>query len=127
MVVKLLDTSVAVDHLRNYEPAVAFLEEQLLTRTPLVSSEVVRFELLAGARPKDLSRVETFCDALDWAPVTEAVARRAAAYARDYRGSHSGIDDVDYLIAATVEILNAKLLSRNVRHFPMFADLQPPY
>lgn len=127
MVVKLVDISVAVDHLRGFEPAVAFLTEQLSARTPLVSSEVVRFELLAGARPKDVAKVETFCTAVDWAPVTEAIARRAAAYARSYRGSHSGIGDVDYLIAATATVLDAELVSRNLKHFPMFAGLTSPY
>lgn len=124
---KLVDTSVAVDHLRGFEPAVAFLTAHLSAETPLVSSEVVRFELLAGARPGDLAKVETFCAALDWVPVTEAIARRAARYARDFRGSHSGIDDADYLIAATTDVLQADLVSRNLKHFPMFTDLQAPY
>lgn len=60
-------------------------------------------------------------------PVTEDVTRRAAAFARQYRSSHSGIDAVDYLIAATAELLDGSLLTRNVRHFPMFPGLQPPY
>lgn len=127
MVLKLVDTSVAVDHLRGHEPAVSFLTAQLVDRVPLAASEVVRFELLAGARPQDLDKVEAFCAALDWVPVTEAIARRAAAYAREYRTSHSGIDDADYLIAATADVVQADLLSRNLRHFPMFADLSTPY
>jgi predicted nucleic acid-binding protein len=64
---------------------------------------------------------------LDWVPVTEAVARAAAAYARDFRGSHSGIDDADYLIAATAALLDAPLLTTNVRHFPMLDGLEAPY
>lgn len=43
------------------------------------------------------------------------------------RSSHRGIDDVDYLIAATAIVVDADLLTTNVRHFPMFPDLQPPY
>ncbi len=43
------------------------------------------------------------------------------------RGSHSGIDDADYLIAATANILDAPLLTTNVRHFPMFEGLTRPY
>lgn len=127
MVLKLVDTSVAVDHLRGFEPAVAYLAAQLADEVPLVASEVVRFEILSGARPGDMQRVETFCRAIDWVPVTEAVARTAAAYARRYRGSHSGIDDVDYLVAATAEVLEAELVSRNLRHFPMFSAMQAPY
>ncbi len=60
-------------------------------------------------------------------PVTEAVTRRAAAFAREFRGSHPGIDGADYLIAATADLLDAPLLTTNVRHFPMFDGLGRPY
>lgn len=76
MVVKLVNTSVAVDHLRGFEPAVAYLAAQLVDEVPLVASEVVRFEILAGARAADMQRVETICRAIDGVPVTEAVAER---------------------------------------------------
>jgi hypothetical protein len=49
------------------------------------------------------------------------------ALARRYRPSFSGIEDVDYLIAATALVLDAELLTTNVKHFPMFAGLQPAY
>jgi predicted nucleic acid-binding protein len=94
---------------------------------PLLGSQLVRFELLAGARGADEPAVERFLEAVDWVPVTEPVARQAAAYARAYRGSHSGIDDADYLIAATVNILDAPLLTTNVRRFPVFEGLTGPY
>lgn len=124
---KLVDTSVAIDHLRGFTPATELLDSLLAERVPLVSSEVVRFELLAGVRAGDEEWLEAFCFAVDWIPVTERIARNAAALARQYRGSHRGIDTADYLIAATAALLNAGLLTRNVRHFPMVADLQPPY
>ena len=46
---------------------------------------------------------------------------------RKHRRAHSGIDDADYLIAATALLLEADLLTTNVRHFPMLSGLQPPY
>ena len=39
----------------------------------------------------------------------------------------SGIDDADYLIAATALLLEADLLTTNVCHFPMLPGLQSPY
>jgi hypothetical protein len=45
---------------------------------------------------------------------------------RRHRRAHSGIDDADYLIAATALLLEADLLTTNVRHFPMLPGLQPP-
>lgn len=127
MVLRLVDTSVAVDHLRGYEPAVGLLGGLLSDDVRLVSSEVVRFELLAGVRIGDEDGLDVFFATVDWVPVTEEVARRAAAFARHYRASHSGIDDADYLVAATATVLDAPLITTNVRHFPMFHELHRPY
>jgi len=44
-----------------------------------------------------------------------------------WRASHPGIGVADLAIAATAEQLGAPLATRNVRHFPMFADLKAPY
>jgi len=125
--VKLLDTSVAVDHLRGYGPATLLLEDLVGSREPVVASELTRFELLAGARPDEHDDLKTFLSVVDWIPVTEDVARRAGEYARTYRRSHSGIGVVDYLLAGTVSAVGAALVTINVRHFPMFDDLRPPY
>ena len=62
-----------------------------------------------------------------WVPVDDAVAELAGEYARLYRRSHQGIDVPDYVIAATAFTLRAELWTRNVKHFPMFADLAAPY
>jgi predicted nucleic acid-binding protein len=60
-------------------------------------------------------------------PVTDSVARRAGEFLRTYRRSHEGIDLVDYAVAATVDLNGATLATLNVRHFPMFKDLRPPF
>jgi predicted nucleic acid-binding protein len=59
--------------------------------------------------------------------VTEDVARVAGQLARRYRKSHSGIGVVDYLIVATAIVIDAELLTTNVRLFPMFTKLEPRY
>jgi predicted nucleic acid-binding protein len=125
--VKLLDTSVAIDHLRGVEPAVEVLTQIIEADEPILASEIVRFELLAGVRDREVDALELFFSALSWVPVGEDVARTAAALARDHRRSHSGIDDADYLIAATTLLLDAQLLTTNVRHFPMLKGLRPAY
>lgn len=124
---KLLDTTVAVDHLRGAEPAVRLLAGLVEQDEPLAASEVVRFELLAGVQENELDALEEFCSALSWIAVGENVSRTAAELARKHRRAHRGIDDVDYLIAATALLLDAELLTTNVRHFPMLTGLRPPY
>jgi predicted nucleic acid-binding protein len=125
--VKLLDTSVAIDHLRGARPAVELLRRLTAGDESVVSSEVVRFELLAGVRDGEMTALEQFFSALTWVPVDQIVSRLAGELARRHRRSYSGIDDADYLIAATALVLDAGLLTLNVRHFPMFNGLRPAY
>jgi predicted nucleic acid-binding protein len=124
---KLVDTTVAVDHLRGDESAVRLLVGLLDEGEQLIASEVTRFELLAGARPREMTALEDFFTALDWIPVTETVSREAGALARRYLRSHGGRGTADYLIAATALGAGADPLTTNVRHFPMFPGLRPPY
>ena len=123
---KLLDTTVAVDHLRG-EPRAVDLLRRLVQEDDVAASEVVRFELFAGVRGDELEALEAFCSALVWVPVGERVARTAGSLAREFREAHGGIDDVDYLIAATALLLGIELVTTNVRHFPMLAGLRAAY
>ena len=124
---KLLDTAVAIDHLRGYPPAVDLLRRLVDEDDAIVSSEAVRFELLAGVKDEERDALEELCSVLAWIPVDEQVSRTAGLMARRYRASHSGIHDVDYLIAASAIVADAELLTTNVRHYPMFGGLAPPY
>lgn len=124
---KILDTSVAVDHLRGFPPAVELLRRLIESEEEVAASELVRFELVAGVRDEAREELEEFFTILSWLPVTAPIARRGGELARKFRASHSGIDTADYLIAATVQLLDAELLTRNVSHFPMLKGLQAPY
>jgi predicted nucleic acid-binding protein len=125
--VKLLDTTVAIDHLRGADAAVELLRRLVEEEETVLASEVVRFELLAGVRDDELETLGQFFSALSWVPVDEGVSRTAALLARKHRRAYGGIDDVDYLIAATALILEAELLTTNVRHFPMLTGLRSAY
>lgn len=124
---KLLDTSVVVDHLRGLAPATRLLESWIVAGVPVVASELTRLELLAGVRAGERDGLEQLFAALDWVPVTEEIARRAGEFARSYRRSHSNIGAVDYLLAGTATVLGADLVTLNVKHFPMFDGLTAPY
>lgn len=124
---KLVDTTVAIDHLRGEASAGDLLRRLVEEDEILAASEVVRFELVAGVQDDELEALEHFFSAVSWVAIDEDVARAAGALARKHRRAHSGIDDGDYLIAATSLLLDAELLTTNVRHFPMFPGLQPPY
>jgi predicted nucleic acid-binding protein len=122
-----LDTSVAIDHLRGTLPAVELLTTLIDDGETIAASEVVRFELLARVRDREVEALEQFSSALTWVPVDESITRAAGQLARRHRRAHSGIDDADYLIAATAVLLDALLVTANVRHFLMLKDLRPAY
>lgn len=84
-------------------------------------------ELTGGMRSAERREVWRLLASLRAEPVTEPVARRAGEFMRQYRRSHSGIGIADYLIAATADVRGLWLATLNVRHFPMFPELRPPF
>lgn len=78
-------------------------------------------------REKEVDALEQFFAAISWVRVGEEITRAAGTLAQRHRRSHSGIDDADYLIAATALLLDADFLTTNVRHFPMITGLEPAY
>jgi predicted nucleic acid-binding protein len=122
----LVDTSVLIDYLRGHEGAAELLEQERAA-APLHASEITRLEILAGMRPAEQDGTRSLLSTLSWHPVDSDVAEEAGALGRQWLPSHHTIDGADLAIAATAIRCGARLLTRNVRHFPMFADLQAPY
>ena len=120
----LWDTSIVIDVLRGYAPALAYA--RTLDRAP-ICSEITRVEVLRGVRSNERRPTERLLGSVDWAPLDEAIARRAGELGRTWRRSHPGVATADLVIAATAAGLGLELATLNIRHFPMFADLQPPY
>ena len=119
----LLDTTVLIDVLRGHRPALDWLRG--LDTVP-ACSELTRVEMVRGLRHAELPAGEALMRALHWIAVDEEIARRAGTLGRRWRRSH-GIGTVDLVIAATAQHLEAELATSNVRHFPMFERLEPPY
>lgn len=121
--IALVDACIVIDILRGSEAARA----SLTGHDDLVASEVTRFEILAGLRSGEEAATEGFIALPHWIPVDEGVARRAAALKRKFLSAHSGIGDVDYIVAATALEYGAQLITTNVKHFPMLEGLRPAY
>lgn len=123
----VVDTSVLIDCLGNNRQAVDALRRVVNDGDVLAASVLTKVEVLAGMRPAEEQRTRLLFRALRWIGVDGDLAERAGALANQFGPSHPGVDPVDYVIAATVERLHASLLTRNVKHFPMFPALQSPY
>lgn len=122
----LVDTCVLIDVLRGDERARTALQGVVDRGERIVGSVLTRTEIIAGTRAHEEATVAALFGIVGWLPV-ESTADRAGRYAQQYARSHRGIDVVDFVIAATADLASATLLTRNVKHFPMFADLRSPY
>jgi predicted nucleic acid-binding protein len=118
----LLDTSVLIDHLRAEPAAVTFLLDANQRGDELIGSVVSRTEVLRGMRSAERGPTERLLELLAWYDITVEVADRAGDFARRYRRSHPGVDVADFLIAATSEVAGARVVTRNLKHFPMVPE-----
>lgn len=122
----LVDTSVLVDVLRGHPQARSVLQRQAQAGI-LLGSVVTQVEVLAGMRPAEERVTRALLARLQWQPLEEAVIEESGRLGRRWLPTHGGIDTADLIIAATAGIAGVPLLTRNMRHFPMFADLASPY
>ena len=122
----LIDSTVLIDVLRGHPVALAFLADARRS-TDLLSVTPVRTEVLGGVRGDMLSGTYTLLRRIDWIDVTVELADAAAVLQRRHRAAHIGIGTVDYLLAAAAIELGGIVATSNVRDFPMFPGLQPPY
>ena len=122
----LVDSDVLIAHLRGLDSARDWLIDAR-THGPLAISVVSIAELVGGMRSIERREVWRLLASFRAEPATEIIARRAGEMMRRYRRSHTGIGLGDYLIAATADVKGLQLATLNVRHFPMFEGLQPPF
>lgn len=122
----LVDTSVLIDYLRGHRGAAELLEGERAD-APLHASEITRLEVLAGMRPDEEDATRSLLSTLVWHPVDAVVAEQAGSLGQRWLPGHHTIDAADLAIAATAIRYGSRLLTLNVRHFPMFRDLHAPY
>lgn len=122
----LVDSDVLIAHLRGIGAARDWLLNAR-KHAPLAISVVSIAEIVGGMRSAERREVWRLLGLFRVEPATEIVARRAGELMRQYRRSYSGIGLGDYLVAATADVKGLHLATLNVRHFPMFEDLQPPF
>ena len=107
--------------------AVRFLEDAGSRGDELWSSVVARVEVLAGMRREEEARTLALLGTIEWVGVDMEQADLAGELGRRFRASTPGIGAADLILAALTELLHGQLATRNVKHFPMFPRLRPPY
>jgi predicted nucleic acid-binding protein len=125
-VTRLFDSTVLIAHLRGQLEATSLLRAAVADNEA-AASVLSRVEIEGGMRSGERADIARLFSALHMESVSDAIAARAGGLLRKYRRSHSGIDLIDYVIAATAEELDAELMTLNVRHFPMFKNLRAAF
>lgn len=127
MTTYLFDTCVLIDHLRHKPEAVAFFDALIKTTPdPFLLSVLSVHELYTGMRPDEIERTELLLGEFTILPLGRDEARHSGELMQRYGKSH-GLDSHDAMIAATAKSVGAKLITRNLKHFPMFSYLERPY
>jgi predicted nucleic acid-binding protein len=117
----LMDTDVAIDLLRGFPPAVAWL--QGLGASVLGLPGLVAMELLQGCQNKaEQLKVERFCQPHPLFWPTQADCQRGLADYVAFNQSH-GVGLLDVLIGHTAVGLSEPLATFNVRHYQVIAGL----
>ncbi len=120
----LLDTCILIDYSRGHEEANRLIEG--LAEPPMISV-LTMTEIKAGIRNKREQRLfDRAFDVWQVVAVSAEIARLAGEYLQRYRASH-GTDLVDAVIAATARLTSARLVTLNLKHFPMLDGLEAAY
>ena len=124
MAMIVADTDVLIDFLTGSEPGadrvMDYLEQGMLQ-----VSVITRFELLCGVNtPQQERLIHQLLQALPVLALNASVSTLAAAIRRDLISRGEDIGMADCLIAGIVLENNARLLTRNRKHFEKVAGLE---
>jgi tRNA(fMet)-specific endonuclease VapC len=113
----IADTDVLIDYLEGRDPG-AEAVSLALERDQLHTTVISYFELLSGARrPHERDAISVLLESISVLSLDLSAARRAADIRLQLEGTELGIGMADSLIAGIALHCEAKLLSRNRRHF----------
>lgn len=117
----LLDTSFVIDHLRADPGAKARLDAIYRSGDDPIISSVTTAEIWSGPPPGGDPAIERFLRFVEYVHAGPSAARLAGEWRSSARRRGSTLATTDALIAATAYVLDAAVLTRNLRDF----DLTP--
>ena len=114
----IFDTNILIDHLKGRQEASSILLSCIKSDVVPACSAITVIELLCGMRPHEKEQLDYFLSGFEKVTVDNTLAELAGLYFNRYRKSY-GINIADAIVAASAKILNAKLYTLNMKHFPM--------
>jgi len=114
----LIDSDILIDHLRKEQNALDYIQKKLDDDSSLFISVICRIEIFSGARKGEDETIQSLFDILTSVDVDLAIADAAGEYLRKFRKSNA-LSIGDAIIAATAKEMGVKLVTRNIKHYPM--------
>jgi predicted nucleic acid-binding protein len=115
----VLDTTVIIDALRNRNQRRAFLSGLVASGLELVSSTVTMAEVYGGLRNGEEQATQALLSALDWIPVSPAIAERAGNMKAALRRQGHTRSITDMIIAATALESDVPIATDNRKDFQL--------
>ncbi len=123
----LIDSDILIDRSRKKRNALDFLAAEIEEGSLLFVSVISRVEIFAGMRRGEEEAVNTLFELITPIDVDVAIADRAGEYLRKFSKSHA-LNVGDAIVAATSSEMALKLITRNLKHYPMTdIELVQPY
>ncbi len=123
---RLIDTNVIIDFLRGYPEAKTYFGA-IPDKTELLISTITVTELYAGvANQEEEEQLKEFLQEYQIIAVDHILAKKGGLIKKEFWPSH-GVGIADAVIAATAIKENAKLITLNLKHFPMVERKESPY
>jgi predicted nucleic acid-binding protein len=114
-----IDSDILIWHLRGQQKAASLLRRLAnTTNTELWTGAMQRAEVVFFMRPKEEEATMSFLSRFKTEPVTQAIVDLAGTLYRRRHPSH-GADVNDTILAATALTTGGKIITQNVKHYPM--------
>lgn len=117
----VLDTTVVIDHVNGYEPALELLDRLFAETDKIYTCDVVTCEALSKGDQAAIAVKRSILDALEFVALAPAGARWAGEQRRiRIESGQRAPSTTDALIAALAHSLGATVVTRNTNDFAQF-------
>jgi predicted nucleic acid-binding protein len=110
----LIDSDILIDHLRGKIEAINFLKNILAHSDLVFYSVIAQAEIYAGMKHGEEVKISRLFESFQGIEINGKIAVSAGLYKRHYK-----LELADVLIAATASEINAILVTKNRKHYPM--------
>jgi|SRR3989344_1413302 len=113
----LIDTNVLIWVLRGQPEYVRWFKS--IDQLPVYLSTITVAEIYKNVLPGELVQTEDVLNGFSILDVTMPIAKQAGLYWQQFSKKYKNLHILDCVIAATAKKHDLKLVTLNIRHFPM--------